>query len=64
MLAQEKGVGIVEIELTHIPVRYPALGLALWGNVFHHLTSYTTKPATLKTHQKLEKLHLNILTTA
>jgi len=31
MLAQEKGVGIVEIELTHIPVRYPALGLALWG---------------------------------
>lgn len=30
MLAQEKGVGIVEIELAHIPVRYPALGLALW----------------------------------
>ena len=28
--AQEKGVGIVEIELAHILVRYPALGLALW----------------------------------
>ena len=38
--------------------------VAIGSNVFHHLTGHTTKPATPKSHQKLEKLHFNILIMA
>jgi hypothetical protein len=45
-------------------VDWSAVLAGSYVNVFHHLTGNTTKPATPKTHQKLEKLHLNISTTA
>ena len=37
---------------------------SLWhSNVFHKRVAHTSEPPTSKTHQKLEKSYLNILTT-